>query len=65
MRADDLALDVFVDAEWRTMLVLDEDEFAALELPEEQQAAWEAVEAIRRAVAECRSPFEQLTLHSG
>lgn len=56
--ADDLALDVFVSPQ-REILILDEDEFAALALPpEDQQAAWAAVEAIKRAVAAHESPFD-------
>jgi predicted RNA-binding protein associated with RNAse of E/G family len=55
--ADDLALDVFVSP-LRDILVLDEDEFDALELPpEEQRAAWNAVAAIRQAVAAGAAPF--------
>ena len=55
--ADDLALDVFVSPK-REVLVLDEDEFAALDLPpEEQRAAWAAVEAIRRTVTAHKTPF--------
>lgn len=55
--ADDLALDVFVSP-LRAILVLDEDEFAALDLPpEEQRAAWNAVAAIRQAVAAGAAPF--------
>ncbi len=58
IRADDLALDVFVSPD-RALRVLDEDEFAALDLPpEEQRAAWEAVEAIKRAVAAGEAPFD-------
>lgn len=63
VRADDLALDVFVDTSGE-LLILDEDEFVALHLSdEEQQAARAAVEAIRRAVAECKPPFEQLEVN--
>ncbi|MCC6802587.1 MAG: DUF402 domain-containing protein [Anaerolineae bacterium] len=58
VRADDLALDVFVYPN-RAILVLDEDEFTALDLPaDEQRAAWDAVEAIRRAVAAGEAPFD-------
>lgn len=57
IRADDLALDVFVSPQ-REILVLDEDDFAALDLsPEERQAAWDAVAAIRQAVASHEAPF--------
>ncbi len=56
--ADDLALDVFVSPQ-REILVLDEDEFAALDLaPDEERAAWAAVAAIRQAVAARESPFD-------
>jgi predicted RNA-binding protein associated with RNAse of E/G family len=59
IRADDIALDVFVYPN-REILVLDEDEFAALNLPpDEQRAAWEAVETIRRLVAAGESPFDE------
>jgi predicted RNA-binding protein associated with RNAse of E/G family len=58
VRADDLALDVFVSPD-HSILVLDEDEFAALPLsPKDQRAAWAAVEAIRRAVEAHEAPFE-------
>ena len=59
IRADDLALDLFV---WpsRETLLLDEDEFAALDLPpDEQRAAWAAVAAIRQAVAAADPPFDR------
>ena len=47
--ADDLALDVFVYPDGRTLL-LDEDEFLALDLPaHEERKAWQAVESIKRA----------------
>ena len=56
--ADDLALDVYVSL-LRETLLLDEDEFAALDLSlDEQKAAWAAVEAIKRAVATRESPFD-------
>ena len=59
IRADDLALDVFVTPEG-DITVLDEDEFAALNLaPSDQRAARSAVQAIRRAVANGDSPFEE------
>lgn len=58
VRADDLALDVFVYPN-REILVLDEDEFAALDLTaDERHAAWVAVDAIRRAVAAGEAPFD-------
>lgn len=59
--ADDLALDVFVTPQGEILLD-DEDEFAELNLPpDEQRAAWDAVAAIRRAVAERSMPFDQVT----
>ncbi len=64
VRADDLALDVFVDTNGH-ILLLDEDDFAALDLSaDEQRASRDAVEAIRLAAAECKPPFEQLALLS-
>jgi predicted RNA-binding protein associated with RNAse of E/G family len=59
VRADDLALDVFVSPEGE-VTVTDEDEFAALNLPaNEQRAARNAVRTIREAVANGDSPFEE------
>jgi predicted RNA-binding protein associated with RNAse of E/G family len=59
IKADDLALDVFVSPTGE-ITVLDEDEFAALDLsPDEQAAALAAVEAIRRLVAEAAEPFNR------
>ena len=59
IRADDLALDVFVTPEGE-ITVLDEDEFAALNLPpNERRAALAAVQAIRQAVENGDSPFEE------
>ncbi|NWG18343.1 MAG: DUF402 domain-containing protein [Chloroflexi bacterium] len=58
IRADDLALDVFVMPNG-TILLLDEKEFGALELPiEERMAALRAVETIRRSVSSREAPFE-------
>lgn len=58
--ADDLALDVFVSPTGKITL-LDEDEFAALPLPESDiQAAWGAVAQIRSAVAAREHPFEMV-----
>lgn len=60
IRADDLALDVFVRPSGQVIL-LDEDEFSALELPtEERMAALRAVEMIRRAVTEREAPFDRI-----
>jgi hypothetical protein len=59
VRADDLALDVFV-APGYTIHVLDEDEFAALDLSAaEQAAARRAVQQIKRAAAERAAPFDK------
>jgi predicted RNA-binding protein associated with RNAse of E/G family len=60
IRADDLALDVFVKPSGQVVL-LDEDEFSALDLPtEERMAALRAVEMIRRAVNEREAPFDRI-----
>ncbi|MFQ3567912.1 MAG: DUF402 domain-containing protein [Aggregatilineales bacterium] len=57
--SDDLALDVFVAPDG-TVHLLDEDEFAALELAAEERAqALDAVETIRAAVAVGSPPFER------
>ncbi len=58
--ADDLGLDVFVWPDGRTLL-LDEDEFARLNLPpSEQQAAWNAVDMIKEMVRARRPPFDEI-----
>lgn len=55
--SDDLALDVFV-APCGTVHLLDEDEFAQLDLSHvEQEAAWQAVSRIRQIAAERTGPF--------
>lgn len=57
--ADDLQLDVFVTP-GATVLLLDEDEFAALNLSsDERMEALRAVESIRTAVAERAAPFDR------
>lgn len=57
--ADDLALDVFVHPDY-TLRLLDEDEYAALTLTDdERQAVAAAVEAIRGLVARREGPFAQ------
>jgi predicted RNA-binding protein associated with RNAse of E/G family len=57
---DDLALDVFVSPRGE-ILVLDEDEFAALSLPEaDARAARDAVDTIRALVARCAHPFNDI-----
>lgn len=58
--SDDLALDVVVGPEG-SITLLDEDEFATLNLSEaEHQAARRAVDAIRRAVLAREGPFAAL-----
>lgn len=60
VRADDLALDLFVKPD-KTILLLDEDEYAALDLStEERQAVRAAIAAIRQQVAHCLPPFNAL-----
>jgi predicted RNA-binding protein associated with RNAse of E/G family len=51
IQADDLALDVFVSPNG-SILLDDEDEFAAIDIPDaERDAAWAAVETLRGLVA--------------
>lgn len=58
--AEDLALDLFVAPDGAVAL-LDEDEFAALNLPApEAAAALRAVDELRAMAAEGRSPFDEL-----
>jgi predicted RNA-binding protein associated with RNAse of E/G family len=58
--ADDLELDVFVTPT-ATVLLLDKDEFTALDLSvDERMEALRAVESIRAAVAEYAPPFDQI-----
>lgn len=58
--ADDLALDVFIDPAGGVQ-VLDEDEFAALDLPpDEQRAALAAVTALKTAVQDRAMPFDEI-----
>lgn len=60
IRADDLALDVYVMPD-ATLHILDEEEFTALGLPpHEQKQAWAAVDEIRRLVAQRAAPFDAL-----
>jgi protein associated with RNAse G/E len=60
VRADDLALDVFVMPNGNIVL-LDEAQFDALNLPSEERiAALRAVEMIRSAAIERRYPFEEI-----
>lgn len=63
--AEDLCLDVFVYPDGRTLL-LDEEEFAELNLPEhEMERAWQAVDAIRRRVAKRLPPFDEIRRQGG
>ena len=58
--ADDLCLDVFVGTDGRTLL-LDEDDFALLDLPQgEVERAWQAVDAIRCLVEKRLPPFDEI-----
>ncbi len=58
--ADDLCLDLFVYPDGRALL-LDEAEFAALNLPKaEADQAWRAVADVRRLVADRRPPFDEI-----
>lgn len=60
VRADDLALDVFVTPAGAFML-LDKDEFDALNLPpNDQQAALRAVAALRDLAAQRTEPFHEI-----
>lgn len=60
VRADDLALDVFVKPNGQVVL-LDENEFNTLDLStEERMAALRAVEMIRKAVTDRESPFDRI-----
>ena len=57
MAAEDLALDLWVAPDGRT-LVLDEEEFAALPLrPMEREAARRALAELQRLVAQRAAPF--------
>jgi predicted RNA-binding protein associated with RNAse of E/G family len=56
--AIDLALDVWVDFDG-SIQVLDEDEFAALDLPEaDRRAALDALNELKRLARERRPPFD-------
>jgi hypothetical protein len=60
IRADDLALDMFVAPDG-TMTVLDEDEFAALPLDEStREKARQALEEIKRLVEARQPPFQAI-----
>ncbi len=59
--ADDLALDVFVYPDGKTLL-LDEDEFADLDLSDtDRKHAWDAVDQIKHLVENRLSPFDEVT----
>ena len=58
--AEDLCLDVFVYPDGRTLL-LDEEDFAELNLPKDDvEKAWQAVDAIRRLVEKRLPPFDEI-----
>lgn len=58
--SDDLALDFFVDPDGATLL-LDEDEYEALNLPAAEQAAVQAaIDTLRQLVATQSGPFADL-----
>lgn len=60
IKADDLELDVFVSPTGE-FLLLDEDEFAEIEISDvESRAAWLAVDELRRLVAERAAPFDEI-----
>lgn len=60
VRADDLALDVFIYPDGR-LLVMDEDEYAALPLKQaERRAAEAAVAELKRRARHAEPPFEAL-----
>lgn len=60
VEAEDLCLDVFVYPDGRTLL-LDEDEFAELNLPKDEvEKAWQAVAAIRCLVEKRLPPFDEI-----
>ena len=63
--AEDLCLDVFVCPDGRTLL-LDEEDFDRLRLPQvEQDAAQEAVQAIREMVRSRTPPFDEINPVTG
>ncbi len=60
IHSDDLELDVFVTPNG-TIILLDEDEFAALNLPtDERMAALRAIQHLRQLVAEREVPFDAI-----
>lgn len=61
VRSNDLALDVFVDPHGKITL-LDEDEFAALNLPDDQvDAVIHATEQLRKLVMMRSAPFDEIS----
>jgi hypothetical protein len=62
--ADDLALDVFVSPSG-DLVLLDEDEFAALALDAaDRQSAWAAVDALRAQVSARAGAFAEIVAHN-
>jgi predicted RNA-binding protein associated with RNAse of E/G family len=60
--AEDLALDVFISPTGK-FWVLDEDEFAALDLSEdERRAAWNTVDQLRKLANDRSAPFDEIVL---
>ena len=60
--SEDLELDLFVSADRRTVLTLDEEEFEARALgAETRAAALDALAELKRRVAEREPPFDSLT----
>ena len=58
--AEDLCLDVFVYPDGRALL-LDEEDFAELNLPpDDEEKAWQAVDAIRCLVEKRLPPFDEI-----
>lgn len=58
--ADDLALDLFIFPNGKTVL-LDEDEFRALDIPaHERMAALRAIQTLQQEVSARKQPFDQI-----
>lgn len=63
VHADDLALDMFVSPAG-AITVLDEDEFAALDLSDDERTmALDALETLKRLAASGEAPFNELAPH--
>jgi protein associated with RNAse G/E len=63
VHADDLALDVFVSPAGE-IIVLDEDEFAALDLSDdERRMALDAIETLKKLAASGEAPFDASPTH--